>query len=232
MSVSPRSAALRAFAACAVSAFAILSFGILAGMLRCASTLCVLAAAVLAAAPAGQRRLSTDYTCASDLGPGVGNGSRRFCDVVITPTPAKSVAVPIPPRTGEATLLFDLHNRFTIPAAADAGAAYARHTTIVALLGKDGHVLARSGVEREFRSEQDLFDRITGGPAAGGVKQVAPGQPHAVSVAVPAGVTSVGIVGERLRVLTRNGTATYDGTSSPDRPIALVSNVRVEYTAK
>jgi hypothetical protein len=195
---------------------------------------CVVVAAAVASADAraaaSQRRLSTDYTCAADLGPGVGNASRRFCDVMITTTPERSVAVPIPPRTGPATLLFDLHNRFTvIGAAAEPGAAYVRHTAIVALITPEGTVLARTGVRREFRSIQDLFDRIAGGGGRGGVKLVAPGQPHAVRAAIPSGVPSIGIVGERLEVMSRDGVAVHE---LPDRPIALVSNVRVEYTAK
>jgi hypothetical protein len=179
---------------------------------------------------ADQRRLSTDYSCAADLGPGIGNATRRFCDVVITTTPARSVSVPIPPHTGPATVLFDLHNRFTVLSApTEPGAAYVRHTAIVATIAPDGTVLSRSGVQREFRTIQDLFDRIAGGDAAGGVKLVAPGQPQAVRVAVPAGVSSVGIVGQRLSVMNRDGVASHD---APDRPVALVSNVRVEYTAK
>ena len=177
-----------------------------------------------------QRRLSTDYTCASDLGPGIGNANRRFCDVVITTTPARSISVPIPSRTGPATLRFDLHNRFTVlTTPVEPGAAYERHTAIVALITAEGTVLARSGVQREFRTIEDLFDRIAGGSGPGGAKLVAPGQPHAVVATIPSGVTSVGIVGQQLEVMNGNGIARHD---SPDRPIALVSNVRVEYTAK
>jgi hypothetical protein len=199
-------------------------------MFRLAWPLCVLTIGAAAAAPPDQRRLSTNYTCAADLGPGVGNANRRFCDVVITTTPARSVTVPIPPHSGEATLLFDLHNRFTvIGAPAEPGGAYVRHSAIVAIVGTDGTVLARTGVRREFRTIQDLFDRIAGGGAAGGVKLVAPGQPHAVRAGIPAGVASVGIVGERLEVMSRDGTVAHD---APDRPVALISNVRVEYAVK
>jgi hypothetical protein len=170
-------------------------------------------------------QLSTDYTCAADLGPGVGNPKRRFCDVVITTTPSKSVIVPIPPHRGTATLLLDLHNRFAASATAtDPAIAYLRHTAIVAFVIPTGEVITRLGVRREFRSIQDLFDRIAN--PDGGVKFVAPGQPQAVRVVVPAGIGEVGIVGERLEVFSRGGAQVFD---SPDRPIALVSNVRVEY---
>ena len=178
---------------------------------------------LLAATPVAQ--LSTAYTCAADLGPGVGNPKRRFCDVVITTTPAKSIIVPIPPHRGTALLLVDLHNRFTASAsAADPALAFARHTAIVAFVIPTGDVITRTGVRRDFRSLEDLFDRIAN--PDGGVKFVAPGQPQAVRVVVPAGIGEVGIVAERLEVLTRAGTQVFD---SPDRPVALVSNVRVEY---
>ena len=171
------------------------------------------------------RQVSTAYECAADLGAGVDNPKRRFCDVVITTTPSKSVVVPIPPHRGTATIMLDLHNRFTASAtAADPAVAYARHTAIVALVIPTGEVIARSGVRRDFRSIEDLFDRI--GNPDGGVKFVAPGQPQAVRATVPAGIGEVGIVGERLEVLGRGGAQVFD---SPDRPIALVSNVRVDY---
>ena len=38
-------------------------------------------------------------------------------------------------------------------------------------------------------------------------------------------MTAVGIVGVRLRVTTRLGSQTFD---SPGRPVAIVSNVRLE----
>lgn len=175
------------------------------------------------------RRLSTDWSCAADLGPGVGNPKRHFCDVVITTSPERSIMVPIPPHTGTATLMFDLHNRFTVTGSPiEPGVAYVRHSAIVALVAPDGDVIARAGVRREFRTIQDLFDRIAGGAGAGGVKLVAPGQPQAVRAVIPTGVASVGIVGERVEVMNRAGQVVHD---SPDRPVALVSNVRVEYVA-
>jgi hypothetical protein len=43
---------------------------------------------------------------------------------------------------------------------------------------------------------------------------------------VPAGLTSVGIVGTRLTVLTRLSQEVFE---TPGRPVAIVSNVRVQY---
>jgi hypothetical protein len=39
-------------------------------------------------------------------------------------------------------------------------------------------------------------------------------------------VSEIGIVGVRLEVLTRNGRDTFD---TPGRPVAIVSNLRIEY---
>ena len=173
------------------------------------------------------RRVATEVKCAADLGAGVGNPKRRFCDVIITTTASESVVVPIPAHTGQAVLMFDLHNRLTATVSPDPAAAFARHSAIIGIISPAGP-LSKAGVRRDVRTTDDLFDRIAGG-AGGSVKLVAPGQPQAVRVPIPAGIAEVGIVGERLEVTSRTGTAIYD---SPGRPIALVSNVRVELPGK
>jgi hypothetical protein len=48
-------------------------------------------------------------------------------------------------------------------------------------------------------------------------------------VPIPPGLTSVGIVGIRLDVLTAAGSDSFD---TPGRPIAIVSNMQVEYTPR
>ena len=60
-------------------------------------------------------------------------------------------------------------------------------------------------------------------------KAVAPGQPQPFRVTIPAGVGIVGIVGARLEEWRPGGRAAFD---SPGRPIAIVSNVRVDYTPR
>jgi hypothetical protein len=45
-------------------------------------------------------------------------------------------------------------------------------------------------------------------------------------VVIPAGVTVVGIVGSRLEEWRPSGRGAFD---TPGRPIAIVSNVRVDY---
>jgi hypothetical protein len=136
--------------------------------------------------------------------------------------------VTIPSRTGAATLHFDLHNRFTVPAlAVPPLLAFARHEALVSVIQPSGDVIGRAAVLREFRSVTDLFDQIGGGGRPGGVKAVAPGAPEAVRFTVPASVSTVGIVGIRLKVLTRSGEETFE---TPGRPVAIVSNLRVQYT--
>lgn len=172
-------------------------------------------------------RLSTAFTCAGDLGAGV-KSRRRFCDVVIAPTPAESVAITIPAHTGPATLLFDLHNRFAVPVVAgQPSLAYQRHEVVVAAIRPNGVVIGKAASLREFRSTEDLFDLIAGGGRPEGVKAVAPGKVESVRVTIPAGVSAVGIVGLRLSVRTSTtGPEVFD---TPGRPVAIVSNVRVEY---
>jgi hypothetical protein len=174
------------------------------------------------------RRTSTAVTCSSDLGRGA-KSARQFCDVLISKAGAESVVMVIPPHSGAATLRFDLHNRFVVPLGRpDPGAAFARHSAIVAVLRSTGEQISRAAVAAEFRTVQDLFDRISGtGP--GGVKAVAPGPAEAYQVEIPPTVSSISMVGVRVEVLTRAGQATKENEGTP---VAIVSNLRVEYTPR
>jgi hypothetical protein len=185
--------------------------------------------ALVAVAPAtAQRalRVVAESTCAAQLGSGV-KSQRPFCDVLIGSSPDESVGIAIPPYTGTATLQFDLHNRFTVPAIMVPGPlTFARHEALVSVIRPTGAVIGKAAVVREFRDLTDLFDQIGGGSNPGGVKAVAPGQAESIRVVVPAGLASVGIVGTRLTVLTRMSQEVFD---TPGRPVAIVSNVRVQY---
>jgi hypothetical protein len=177
----------------------------------------------------GGRRISDEVTCAADLGTGV-KTKRHFCDVVIAASGADSVTMPLPPRAGAATLMFDLHNRFLVPIVAlDPSLAFTRHLAVVAVVRPTGEPIEQAAVMREFRSAEDLFDSIGGGGRPGGVKAVAPSDPELVRVTIPAGVASVGIVGVRLEIVTRTGRDAYQ---TPGRAIAIVSNLRIEYTPR
>ena len=178
-----------------------------------------------AATKARPPKVSTTATCAAELGAGASSG-RRFCDVIVATKPAESIAITIPPRRGTARLLFDLHNRVAVPPDTRQSAqTFTRNSAIVSVLGPKGEI-GRGAAVSEFRTVADLFDRISGGPA-GGVKAVGPGSATPVDVTIPAGITTIGIVGVRLEVVTRLGKQMYD---TPGRPIAIVSNLRVEYT--
>lgn len=171
------------------------------------------------------RTSAASAACAAELGTGLSSG-RRFCDVVIATKPADSIAITIPPRRGAAHLLFDLHNRIAVPPeGAQPAQMFARNTAVVAVVGPKSEV-ARGVADSEFRRPADLFDRIGGGPG-GRPKTVAPGPPTPIDITIPAGVSAIGIVGVRLKVLTRLGDQAYD---TPGRPIAIVSNLRVEFT--
>jgi hypothetical protein len=175
------------------------------------------------------KRTSAAFTCAAELGTGTAS-RRRFCDVVVASVAAESVSVVIPPHSGPATLLFDLHNRFTVdPAPADMALAFMRHAAVVAVIRQTGDIIERMAVTRDYRSPKDLFDRISGAARGAPPKAIAPGAPQAMRVTIPAGVGAIGIVGARLEEWRAAGRAAFD---SPGRPIAIVSNVRVEYTPR
>jgi hypothetical protein len=194
----------------------------------------VVTASTMAAAQAGAarppaKRTSTQMTCAEDLGLGVAS-KRHFCDVIVASVAADSVSVTIPPHTGAATLMFDLHNRFTVPAGqVDPAQAFTRQTAVVAVIRQTGEAIDRAAVSRDYRTPADLFDRIAGSGRSSAPKADAPGAPQPVKVTIPAGLGIIGIVGSRLEELRASGRGAYD---EPGRAIAIVSNVRVEYTPR
>src|SRR4030095_11978172 len=80
-------------------------------------------------APKPERKTSTAFTCAADLGSGVAS-RRRFCDVIVASVAADSVSVSVPPHAGTATLAFDLHNRFMVSASTDPVQSFTRHVAV------------------------------------------------------------------------------------------------------
>jgi hypothetical protein len=165
-------------------------------------------------------------TCPSQLGTGV-KTQRVFCDVLTGRTIEGAVAVEMPARTGAATLLFDLHNRQTYSEQqVRAGKAFADYVTTVAVVGPDGALLGRAAAQASFRTAGDLFDRVGGGAGPGGMKAVAPVGAEPVRVGIPPAVPRVFVLGERLVVETLDGRDTF---TAQGRPVAIVSNVRVEY---
>lgn len=174
-------------------------------------------------------KTSTTFRCAADLGTGLAS-RRRFCDVIVASVAADSVSVAIPLHRGAATLLFDLHNRFTVPAVpVGAPQAFVRHVAVVAVIRQTGDIIERAAVTRDYRTPASLFDRLPGAGRGASPKAIAPGDPQPVRITIPAGVNAIGIVGTRLEEWRVSGRAAFD---SPGRPIAIVSNVRVEYTPR
>ncbi len=174
-----------------------------------------------AAAPAS--KFVTELQCPSDLGKGV-KTKRAFCDISASTDAARGASMRIPPHTGSSTLRFDLHNRFAV---AGKTLPFARASALVAVINANsGAVIDRGAVVSELREELDLFDRILGtGP--GGTKTIAPGRPQNVTVTIPAAVSAIAIVGVRVELTTKAGSEVF---SSPGRPVAIVSNLRLEYT--
>jgi hypothetical protein len=191
--------------------------------------LCLVSVGVIeVSAQAGRRagapanKVVTEFVCPSDLGRGV-KSKRAFCDIAASTDAAKGVTMRIPPHTGPSILRFDLHNRFAV---AGRSLPFARASALVAVLNANsGAVIDRAAVMSELRVELDLFDRIVGtGP--GGTKAIAPGRPQAATITIPATVSEISIVGVRVELTTKDGSEVF---SSPGRPVAIVSNLRLEY---
>lgn len=183
-------------------------------------------AAAMPLAQAG-RIEPAEVRCPSVLGVGVATDI-AFCDVLIQEEPGLGVMVVLPPRRGEATLAFNLHNRHAYSAEeVEAGRGYARYLAEVAVASMEAAVLARRYVLSEFRAARDLVDRVGGGAGAEGLKAIAPTGQERVYVTIPAELDQVAIVGQSLEVLRFDGSR--DRVRSLGRPVAVISEVQLEY---
>ena len=181
-----------------------------------------------ASKPVPPRVEPAKVTCPESLGTGVRTGT-QYCFVLDGRNPAQGVLVAIPPHTGEAILRFALHNRHTYSEEQmKAGRGFARYTAVIGALTLKGDLIDRAAVQTEFRGVKDIYERIAGGAGPGGVKAVAPVGNEQISITIPAGIDQVSLLGEVLDAITPAGRE----AAAPGRPVAVVSNVTVEYKAK
>jgi hypothetical protein len=137
------------------------------------------------------------------------------------------VIIPFPPHTGDVTLSFTLHNRHTYSEDEIRNKrAYHRYTASIGVMALDNTLLSRAVVQNEFRTAADLVDRILGGSGPGGLKAVAPTGAENIVLTIPEMEQGVSLLGEKLTVLQIDGKYEYN---TPGRPIAIVSNVMIEY---
>jgi hypothetical protein len=198
----------------------------------------VVCALWLTPAASAQRRTSTrkppatalktepaKVQCRETLGTGV-RTSASYCFVLAGRDPAEGVIVTIPAHAGPATLTFSLHNRHTYSEEdVRARRGFAHYRAGIGVLTMTAELLGRGAVESEFRTASDLYERIGGGAGPGGLKAVAPIGNATVMVTIPPGITQVSLLGEVLEARTVIGRE----TATPGRPVAVVSNVQVEY---
>jgi len=176
--------------------------------------------------PAPPEKVAPDMTCPTPLGVGL-KTKLAFCEVMAERDPAGGVLITVPAHKGAATLTFDLHNLHTYSEEQiRAHRAFTRYTATIGVMTMDNTLLSRAVVQNEFRTATDLLDRVGGGAGPGGVKAVAPTGTESVSIEVPEGEAQVSLLGEKLTVDRMDGSATYTQTG---RPIAVVSNVMLEY---
>ena len=173
------------------------------------------------------KKEAPEFTCPAPLGTGV-TTKRAYCDVLVGRDPAAGILITLPPHQGDVTLTFDLHNRHTYSEEQmrDPRSAFSRYTASIGALTLDNTLISRAVVQSEFRRVTDLFERIGGGAGPAGLKAVAPTATQPISLTIPAAETRVSILGEKLTVERAEGAATYNATG---RPIAILSNVMVEY---
>ena len=182
--------------------------------------------ATKAPAPIALKTITPDIKCPSLIGMGV-KTVRSFCDVPAGRDPALGIVVTLPPHTGTGTLTFDLHARHLYSEdEIKRGKAYARYRAGIGVLTIKGDLLTRGTIETEFRTPDDLFDRIGGGAGPGSLKAVAPAGREPVFVTIPANVDQISLLGETLDAVTAAGRETV---VLPGRPVAIVSNLLFEH---
>lgn len=182
--------------------------------------------APVAPPPPAMRTEPAVVKCPQVLGEGA-RTKRTYCDVLVGRDPAEGILITIPAHSGPATLLFDLHNRHTYSEeAVKANRAFHRFTATIGVLTLDNTLLSRFVVQSEFRTQADLVDRLLGGSGPGGLKAVAPTGTESIVLPVAEDVTQVSILGEKLLVVRVDG---VDNFISSGRPMAIVSNIMVEY---
>ena len=134
--------------------------------------------------------------------------------------------IAIPPHTGERDLRFALHNRHTYSEEQmKAGRGFARYTAVIGVLSLKGELIDRAAVQTEFRSAKDVYERISGGAGPGGVKAVAPVGDEQISITIPGRRRP----GEPARRGARRLHARRPRVGVAGRPVAIVSNVTIEY---
>jgi hypothetical protein len=169
-----------------------------------------------------------EMTCPSPLGTGI-KTKREYCDVLTGRDPKAGILIKLPPHRGNVTLRFNLHNRHTYSEEeVRMKRAFASYIAGIGVLTLDNTLLTRAAVASEFRRADDLLERIGGGAGPGGVKAVAPVGVEPITVELDANLTEVAILGEKLAVLRFDGQAA--NYAAPGRPIAIISDVTVEYT--
>lgn len=167
--------------------------------------------------------------CPSILGNGL-TSQRLYCDVLAGTDATSGLRVTLPPHTGAATLYFTLHNRQTYSESeVKAGTAFARYTATLRVARPTGEPLGSAIVQSEFRTARDLVERIGGGAGPGGAKAVAPTGSEAVTLTLPEDATEVVLLGERLVIERLAGREVVTGAAAPGRPLAIVSQVEIEY---
>jgi hypothetical protein len=172
------------------------------------------------------KTIAPDVTCPTPLGVGM-KTHIPFCEVMAGGDPSAGILIQVPPHKGLATLTFDLHNLHTYSEEqVRAKRAFTRYTATIGVMTMDKTLISRAVVQSEFRAASDLVDRVSGGAGPGGVKAVAPTGTESVAISIPEGEPTVSLLGEKLSVDRMDGSASY---TQPGRPIAVVSNVMLEY---
>ena len=167
-----------------------------------------------------------EVLCPEVLGIGA-SSDVPFCDVLVQVEPDLGIRVVLPPRRGESTLSFNLHNRHIYSEQEEAGGrAYAQYLAAIAVATMEGEIIGRGVVLSEFREVSDLVDRVSGGAGASGLKAIAPTGVERISVIVPEDLDELVVVGQSLEIVRVDG---RDMVTALGRPVAVLSEATIAY---
>ena len=173
--------------------------------------------------PAPLMKVAPEMMCPTPLGVGV-TTKLSFCDIMTGRDPAAGMLIALPPHSGPVTLTFDLHNRHTYSEEQmKTNRAFARYTATVGVLTLDNTLISRRSCRTISEGDRPSIAWWRGRPRRRrrrADRHRIPHDHHSESE------DQFSILGEKLTYERIDGSATY---TSPGRPIAVISNVMIEY---
>ena len=170
-----------------------------------------------------------EMTCPSPLGTGV-KTKREYCDVLTGRDPKEGILIKLPPHRGPVTLRFNLHNRHTyseeeVRMKRGVRVVHRRHRRADA---RQHAADARGRRHRVPAGRRSCSSASAAAPVPAASKLSRRSASKRSRCELAAELNEVTILGEKLTVVRADGQPANYAASG--RPIAIISDVTVEYT--